>query len=278
MPTCADTTCARWRPGTFASRWIGGGLRLNGQWYCSRGCFESAVEQGLTAVPTAESFAAFPPLRLGALLRHHHVITPLQLTHALDVQQETGLRLGAQLQALGYTTAEVVLRALAEQASASYLTHVDWSWMAGAPGGLPGNTVRALGLVPFAADERRRRLHVMCMAPLPRAALRALVKLTGWTPDPYLVDDRLWARALAEYRPADSPVAFASLLVNNVRAACARVADAAVASGTVTMRHADCLDYTWVRVEAPARVDDVLVAASAAAGENSLCLAAPTAH
>ena len=102
---------------------------------------------------------------------------------------ETGLRLGAQLQALGYASADAVLRALAEQANLSYLSNVDWSWMQGAPGGLPPDTVRAVGLVPFGADEPRRRLHVMCAAPLPRAAMRALLTLTGWTPEPYLVDD-----------------------------------------------------------------------------------------
>ena len=274
MPKCADNRCRRWRPGTIAARWMGTGLGLNGQWYCSRACFESAVEIGLTAPSTRnEGRAAFPPPRLGALLRHRKVISTAQLTHALALQAATGLRLGAQLQALGYASADAVLRTLAEQANLSYLSNVDWSWMQGAPGGLPADTVRALGLVPFRADEPRRRLHVMCAAPLPRAAMRALLALTGWTPEPYLVDDAVLERALAEYRPATSPVALASLHVGGVRAACVRVADAAE-RGPVTMRHADCRDYKWVRVEAQALVHDLLVSAT----EGSPCLAAPIAH
>jgi len=69
-------------------------------------------------------------------------------------------------------------------------------------------------------------------------------------------------------------VALASLRVGDVRAACARVADAAAESGPVTVRHADCHDYKWVRVEAPALVHDLLVSAA----EGSPCLAAPIAH
>jgi hypothetical protein len=220
-----------------------------------------------------ESAAAFPPLRLGALLRHHNGISALQLERALEAQRHTGLRLGAQLQALGFASAEVVLRALAEQAHADYLTHVDWTWLQRAPGGLPIDTVRALGLVPFEADEQRRRLYVMCPAPVSKTSLSALVALTNWTPQPYMVDDATWARALDEYRPARTRVSLLSRLVSDVRSACAQVADAAVESGPVTMRHAALPTYTWVRVEAPAHVRDVLVSAT-----EGLCLAASTAQ
>src|SRR5215204_5829597 len=95
MPTCADPICRRWRPGAIAARWMGAGLGLNGRWYCSRGCFESAVEAGLMTPSTRiEGRTAFPPPRLGALLRHHKVVSTAQLTQALALQRETGLRLG----------------------------------------------------------------------------------------------------------------------------------------------------------------------------------------
>ena len=47
---------------------------------------------------------------------------------------------------------------------------------------MPADTVRALGLVPFELTMCAKRLRVVCAAPVPRAAMRALTKLTGWTP------------------------------------------------------------------------------------------------
>ena len=60
----------------------------------------------------------------------------------------------------------------------------------------------ALGLVPFDTDEASKRVRVVCTAPVPKAAMRALFKLTGWTAEPYLVEDELWQQALRMYRPA----------------------------------------------------------------------------
>ena len=121
------------------------------------------------------------------------MITQAQLGEALQSQRRSGLRLGAELQRLGYVGSPVVVRALAAQAGMSYLTTVDLALVRRAPGGLSANTVRALGLVPFEADADRRLLHVICTAPPPRAAFRALAGQAGWTAQPYLVDDALWA-------------------------------------------------------------------------------------
>ncbi len=272
MPRCADTACARWRPGPPAPRWMAG-LRLNDAWYCSRTCLESAVRDGLqTLVTMPHSVVGLPPLKLGALLRHQGAINETQLRSALDAQRTTGLRLGAQLEQLGWLATEPLLRALAAQAGISYLTTLDLSRVKQAPGDLTETTVRALGLIPFEADEDRARLHVLCTAPVPRASLRALSRLTTWTPEPYLVDDRLWERALAAYRPADTPVPHDALLVGDFRTAATRVAQVARQSGAVTMKQADCRDYVWVRVEGSSHVHDVLVTTS----EEKTCQAAST--
>ena len=86
-----------------------------------------------------------------------------------------------------------MLRALAAQGGVSYLPTFDVSRVdATARRGCRQTTVRALGLVPFEIDEARAARQVICTAPVPRAALRALAKLTGWTAEPYLVDDEVW--------------------------------------------------------------------------------------
>src|SRR5215831_4607407 len=119
MPRCADASCVRWRP----SLGVWGGVRLNGVWYCSRSCAAAAVRRGLESPPVvAESAGALPPLRIGALLRHQNAITATQLDEALAAQRKSGLRLGAQLQALGFVSSATLVRALAAQAGVSYLT------------------------------------------------------------------------------------------------------------------------------------------------------------
>jgi hypothetical protein len=264
MPRCADFTCGRWRPERLAPKWAAG-LRFNGHWYCSRECVEHAARVGLDtpAIPAA-SAAALPPLKLGVLLRHLGAVTEQQLDSALDAQRSTGRRLGVELQALGLASSDQVLKALAAQANVSYLPSFDVARVQQGPSWMPAETVRALGLVPFEADETIKRVRVVCAAPVPRSAMRALLKLTGWTAEPYLVDDDTWQQALSLYRPATlaSGLRREAMTVNGADAAAARVADSALADRSVTMRAASVDQYTWVRVEGARQVSDLIIPAT----------------
>jgi hypothetical protein len=227
--------------------------------------------RAVPAVPTS----ALPPLRLGALLRHLNAVTEADLNAALASQQESGCRLGAELQRRGCVTADLVLRALAAQSSVSYLSSFDLSRVHNGPSWLPVDTVRALGLIPFDVDEDALQVRVICPAPVPRAAVRAMQKLTGWTPEVYLVSDEVWERALGEYRsmPGQSPDSEV-VTVGGIDAAAALVADTASADRAVTMRHAQWDRFTWVRVEGPTLVSNLLVPGVT----EGTCLAAHTAH
>jgi hypothetical protein len=263
MPRCADFTCGRWRPERLAPKWAAG-LRFNGHWYCSRECVEHAARIGLdTPAVATTSASALPPLKLGVLLRHLGAVTEQTLDLALDSQRASGRRLGAELQALGLVTGDLVLKALAAQGNVSYLPSFDVARVTQGPSWLPAETVRALGLVPFEMDESQKRLRVVCTAPVPRAAMRALVKLTGWTAEPYLVEDDIWQQALRMYRPAAQATGLRreALTVNGADAAAARIADNALLDRSVTMRAASCDQYTWVRVEGARQVSDLLIPA-----------------
>jgi hypothetical protein len=263
MPRCADFTCGRWRPERLAPKWAAG-LRFNGHWYCSRECVEHAARVGLDAPAVATTSAsALPPLRLGVLLRHLGAITEQTLELALDSQRSTGRRLGAELLALGLVTPDVLLKALAAQGNVSYLPSFDVARVASGPSWLPAETVRALGLVPFEMDEAQKRLRVVCTAPVPKSAMRALVKLTGWTAEPYLVEDETWQQALRMYRPAAQATGQRreAVTVAGAAAAAARVAENAMLDRSVTMRSANCDQYTWVRVEGAQQVSDLLIPA-----------------
>jgi hypothetical protein len=243
----------RWRP-AFG---VWGGVRLNGTWFCSRTCAAAAVRRGLESPPSVgESAGSLPPLRIGALLRHQGAISQSQLDAALASQRRSGLRIGAELQRLGFVSSATLVRALAAQAGVSYLTTVDPSRVRKAPGGLSVDMVRALGLLPFEAQERR--LHVLCTAPLPRPSLRALARLTGWTAEPYLVDDAVWERALDAYS-SEAAASHQAKMVHGVEEAAQVVAAAAVGRDAV-IRYAGCGDFMWVRVEGGARTQDVLIA------------------
>lgn len=258
MPRCAEPGCGRWRPERLAPRWAAG-IRFNERWYCSRDCVERAALVGLDLpVTPAAPATALPPLKIGALLRHLGAISETQLADALQLQKASGERLGVELRRMGAVNGDVLLRALATQSGASYLPAVDLARVGQGPSWMPVSTVAALGLVPFEVDEASRTLRVICPAPLPRAAVRALIKLSGWTVQPYLVDDDVWPMAVRAYRPATT-VAGRSASVNGVAAAAARVADAAFNDRAIIMRHASFGGRTWVGVEGPGRLSDLLV-------------------
>jgi hypothetical protein len=274
MPRCADPACGRWRPERLAPRWAAG-IRFNGDWYCSRECVEHAALERIDEPAVASSSAiALPPLKLGVLLRHMGVISEAELNEALRSQRVSGRRIGEELQRLRIVAEpEPILRALAAQSGVRYLAAFDVDRVTRGPSWLPAVTVRALGLVPFELDAEQRRVKVVCIAPLSRSALGAVLKLTGWTAEPYLVEDDVWRRAIEAYRPVDvvdAGLAGQSRTVSGVAAAAACVADTALASRTITMRSANCHRYTWVRVEGPSLVSDLLVQGSMATAECAM--------
>lgn len=258
MPRCAEPGCGRWRP-ALGGRVLAS-LQLNGHWYCSSRCLEKAAHAGLRNSGDTESSSSWlPPFRLGVLLRHLGVLSDEQLTEALARQQASGRRLGAELLALDWVNADAVVRALAIQGSVRYLASFDPAIARPDAAVLPAATVRALGLVPFEADVETRRLSVLCAAPVPRAALRALMKLTDWTPEPFLVQDAVWQRALDAYREAPLRPRPDTVMVTGHQAAAARVAETAARTRSVTMKHANCDQVVWIRVEGSAQVRDVFV-------------------
>jgi hypothetical protein len=258
--------CRRWR--------LFGALQFNENWYCSRDCVERAALFGLEQpLAAAAKRPSLPPLKLGVLLRHAGVVTQAQLEAALGAKARTGLRIGEQLEQMGYVDADVVLRALATQSGVSYLSSFDVSRVTRAPGAMAPAMVRALGLVPFEHDEAGRRMRVVTSAPVPRAAIRAMGKLTGWTIDVYLVKDSVFEAALDAYQPASAALATHEAdLVRTLTAAASLVADRAERDRAVTMRHAACDEYVWVRVEGSERVSDLLVE------KETGCQAELTAH
>ncbi|OFW46039.1 MAG: hypothetical protein A3J29_18950 [Acidobacteria bacterium RIFCSPLOWO2_12_FULL_67_14b] len=263
----------------------GVGTSVDGFWFCSKACVEHMARRRLIeARPVAAGIPTVPPMRLGALLRHHGLCGAEAIEQALQAQRGSQLKLGEQLCAMGAAERQGVLRVLAAQAGVGYLASVDVAGVREGPGGLSPHAVRALGLVPISGVEEGR-IRVACPAPVPRRALSALRRLTGWVPEPYLVSDDDWHALVRNYgadvdedAPGRSPAEFVQTA--SLSDAAARIAAAATRGRDTTVTEARWEPYTWVRVQGGGMVEDVLLARATDTGSNEEvpCQAATTSH
>jgi hypothetical protein len=258
MARCTRETCRRWRPDS-AVRLFGLGLKVDGAWFCSDRCVEAEATRRLQDVRSRDIVRQTPLLRLGTVLLQQHGVTARNLTEALRVQRRSGLRLGDQLQKLGFSSREAVLRALAAQCGVRYLAAIDQTAVKSAPGHLSPDEVRALGIVPF--SETGERLQVACTAPLPYAALDAVTTLIGRQVEPYLVSDDDFVRLQNAYvEGADGgDRAVTTTTVRDIKDGASRIAAAAARAGDVTVKEANVDAYTWVRIAANGRISTLLV-------------------
>ncbi len=281
MARCAAESCGRWRPEILVRRGVG--TFVDGVWFCSRQCVEQLVRRRLIeARPVAAGIPSVPPMRLGALLRHHGVCSAEAIEQALQAQRGSRLKLGAQLHAMGAAEPAGVLKALAAQSGVGYLTGIDMESVRDAPGGLSPNAVRALGLVPV-SEVGDGRIRVACAAPVPRRAISAFRRLTGWIPEAYLVTDGDFLQLLANYgldvssdRTVRPLTEFSQ--TEDLADAAARIAEAATRAGDTNLTEARFEPYTWIRVQGSGVVEDVLFARPAHTEEEASCPVATTSH
>jgi len=288
---CAHEACARWAP-TFLANRPGRGLVLDDAWYCSQPCLEAETRDRIerAPAPVAATIGRGQNVsRLGALLVHRKLITMATLETAVAQQGVSGRRLGAELVAMGALQPADLLRTLATQSRAGYLTTVDPARAAAAPGGLSRDVVEALGVVPIEADAERGRLVVACPAPLPRLALAVLRALVTATVEPLLVHDDAAAALLEAYGTAPAQAARVTRAVS-VRDAAERIA-LAIASGRASrVQPVRCEPWVWVRLDGGAAPEEIVLPSRAVrvpdpvangrlvTKEGASWLAAPTAH
>lgn len=229
------------------------GLLVDDAWFCSHACVEAEAAAKLENVRIRQRTPRPVARPLGAVLVASRVVTTQQLGEALQAQAETGLRLGAQLQRMGFASRDEVLRALSSQHGVSYLATVDTTTLRSAPGRLSADEVRALGIIPF--RETAEALMVACAAPLPHAALDALGVLSGRAVKPFLVADDDFERLKAAYRGAvDAAVGGPTL-----RGAPESERGPSGPSGDAPVKARYVDPFTWVRIAADGQISTLLV-------------------
>lgn len=257
---CARDRCARRVPRVLVD-YARFGMQLDGQWYCSMRCVEATVRERIQGLPPVEPayVQGWRAMRLGSLLMTQVGLTREAIEAALSDREFEGVPVGRALQTVGLVKPDDVLKALATQAGVRYLASVNPRAVAHRPGALPDDVVRTLGIVPIAADARRREMQVACAAPVPGLAVRALTRLTEWSVEPLLVADDMLPQLVELYGSAVPPHASAFGFVGDPRSGPARVAQFAKRRRAVRMVQERCDPYVWVRLDGAGAVADVLM-------------------
>jgi hypothetical protein len=206
-----------------------------------------------------------PPRRPPATAAHracaHHArrTTADALERALGAQERSGLRLGAQLVAMGAVGETDVTHALARQAGVGFLTRVDPDDVRRPVAGLSRTVVQALGVVPLEV-ERDGALRIAVSAPLPRMAIATLQSGTGLRIRVYLVADSLLETLLDAYG-TDAPAPKPPIGVGRLSAeqAARRIADAAGEGRAISWRYTWGPGFAWVRVDGASGPEDLIV-------------------
>ena len=237
------------------------GMYIDRQWYCSTRCVEEAVRQRIKDLPRVEPayVQGWRAMKLGSLLMQQVGLTREAIDAAVLAQEKQGIPIGRTLQDFGLVSAEEVLRALATQAGVRYLTSINPRVVAHRPGELPRDVVKALGIVPVAADAKRREMQVACAAPVPGLAVRALTRLTDWAVEPLLVTDETLPHLVELYATGKGSRSSVVGVVCDPLSGPARVAQFAKRRRMVRMVQERCDPYVWVRLDAKGATADVLM-------------------
>jgi hypothetical protein len=263
MPRCALPSCGRWYHRLMSRH---ADVSVDGRQFCSIECAQQLIRRRLLDLPLTRPYlATMPDMRVGVWLRHQGAVTADQLERALVEQRESGCRLGTQLVLMGATTEAHVLRALARQASVGYLLELSPDTVAKAPGRLSRKVIQALSLVPF-SEPRHNQIKVACHAPLPRTALAAFRRLTGWTPTPYLVADSNWVDLVSAYGVGlDEDVTTPVTETHDLSEAVETIASTLASGRDVRLSEARLDPFTWIRVEGDGVAHDVVLASEGGA-------------
>jgi hypothetical protein len=140
-----------------------------------------------------------------------------------------------------------------------------------------------MGIVPIRTVASDSVAVVACVAPVPKAALRAMKRVTGYTAVPYLVSESDFDTLLEAYgadvsTAPDNIATVRALKVDGIHAAAQRIAATAQDERSVRLAQAYVEPFTWVRVAGPHRVEALFVSNGDENAQEKRWQAATTRH
>ena len=259
-PGCGYCECVHAKSTWRKMRRRSGGVRLQGARYCRTECLELALIAVLGQARREPGRAAVAAHRipLGLLLLSRKQLTAPQLRTALEAQRaagegesrgESGKKIGAWLQELGFATEHQITSALACQWSCPMLRT--------GPGGLgicrfpciPARLLESLRMVPVELVEATGILFIAFSEGIDYTVLYAIEQMLGYRTEACLVCPSILQKSLqAQARPRGS----SDVVIDEVEDAreCAHIIGSYSAKlKAEEVRFARCGEHLWIRLE-----------------------------
>lgn len=203
LPRCSREEC------TTRSGWTGmlhyvSGIRLNeDEWYCSPGCMEEAIEPHLRGSFSYDNCPV--PIRtttpMGLMMLARGLISDLQLRAALELQRDTGERIGACLMRLGHVSTADIASVIATQSGCPVFP-AD-SVQPACSMLLPLSLMERYRMVPVHLVAVGRRLFVGFCEKVNHSALIAVEQMLRCETEACVIPDPKFEQVL-EFRKADA--------------------------------------------------------------------------
>lgn len=236
------------------------GIRVAGNWYCSPKCFESAARKEFGRMLSAAAPVAKRPrprMPIGLILYSRGELTSEQLNMALDMQKDSGMKMGEVLVNLGYATERQVTSALASQWG--YPVFSLKNRVPFVPVRVPRVLMELYSMLPVHFVETGRRLVLGFVDGIDHSVMYVLERMTGCTAIPCFITAGEYQRNLANI-PIDrqeNEVIFDRINTNPMEMA--RISTSyATQIGADEARFATCSSYGWVRLTGQRQEVDLL--------------------
>lgn len=237
------------------------GVFLQGRWYCSLDCFETAIAEVFRGLLRLRD----EPLRrsnrvpLGLILLGRGIIDEIQLKRALQAQRdEAPERIGRWLIRLGIVSEEDVSTALASQWGCAYFPlekNVNFRECLHL---LPRVLLESSNMLPVHYTHENHNLFLAFSQDIDHTTIYSIERLLGGQTHPCVVTEDAMNRAMEELRAASRPdeIVFDKhwdplLMARTVR-------DYALKLGAEELRLARPRRFLWARMRAGGRPCDIL--------------------
>jgi hypothetical protein len=241
------------------------GIRMNGNWYCSSRCFESALElEALRLLkPGTEQAARVARMPLGLSLISHGLLTGEQLKKATDKQKEVGGEMGELLVRQGSVSEKQVTAVRATEWGCPVFAVPKQAFRIGID--LPSTLMHIYSMIPVHYVVRTNLLLVGFVHSIEYGVLYAIEHITGCETKPCFVTRSDFQRQMMQQQkeeqtqPGYTPAR--ELTFESIRTP-GEIARTLCASGVEI--EADealierCKEYLWARLKSESQALDIL--------------------